>query len=667
MFPISILLGAQLALSSKKLNLLFVDLSRQLQKRLAAAKDLETRSRAYPVVVFRGDAVEAWVDRSQHGAIRKRRPPSGAEDLADGGRRFVRGLRRVPEIVEAYRVIPRTLRATSGLLATAVRFLDSTRRGTTVRSQLLEIAARSKNDPGGPGMLDALLGNTSRLPRIVAAGAVAMLSLADFLRALAADRGKELLSFGEGAHLLGRSMGEVFGELFPADPGAAGKPAATAAPRALHETLRDVVGGITFALLALPWLGLYLGPLFKKLLLGLKVTFVDILQDVEALGWDFRKAVLEVFFVSLETLRRRAVDWLVGGAELILSLLSFGTTFAEIYVFELFEGLRRVLGKISEVLATVTEVIRWIGIILGTLFKLNLASLFSSLPIGATLNFMDLIEAITGRKGPLAQALEAVRSGKASTGMTVEIRGASGRARITVLISGDKDPDPPKISAFPSLFADLIGTGPGSLLGIMKSLLGMTKTLVTDILLVGEALLVDAERRFDQLRQDAANLDLSASFKYLAVDSNRVVDRLLAPELERLDEQGGPTGFERMSGILAGVLVRGGFEMVGASIRGYVLELDRFWRAEKVAEELGGGAVVDSKSSSASRPTATSPHKLSRRARLGTVRVPRVAIKARGRALDQNLQQQVAGRVRRAVAEAHAAGRLRLAEAQAAG
>ncbi len=654
MFPISILLGARLAKSSRQLNTLFLDLSRRLQKRLTAARSLEAGSRAFPVVVFRGDAVTAWIDRFQHGAVRKKRPEDGAVSLADGGRRFVRGLGRIPDIVEAHLVIRRTLVATGNLLRTALGFLDSTRGGMTVRARLLQIATASKDQPQGPGLLDVLLDNSKRLPRIVAAGAVGMVALADFLRALADERGRGLLVFGEGAHTLGKSLGEVFAELFPAD--GAPDTGSPAPPRALHDPLRDVVGGLVFALFAVPWAGLYLGPLFRKLLLGVQVRLVELLLEIEGLGWDFRQMVLEVFFVSFESLQRKAVDWLEGLTNLVLSLLTFGLGFAEIYLFELFVGLRTVTRKIGEVLATIADVIFWVGTLLGTLFKLSLGSILPGL--GAGLTFYDLIQAFQG-KGPLARLLGSTPA-KVSKATRIEVRGPGGKVLLVVTILNQKDPDPPTITRFPQLLPDLLGKGPNSLVGILRRVRGMTEGLVADILLVGQALLVDSERGFDQLRQDAASLDLDRSFGHLVKDSRRIVDSLLEPERRRIERQGA-SGFERMSAILSGVLLRGGFDVVGASIRGYTLELDRLWSAQKASEAHGETVVISETG------TGTSPHKISRRARLGTVRVPRMTVRAAGRDLDPDLRQKVAAEVRRLVARAHARGRQRLDEARAAG
>lgn len=659
---LTLLLGAlqtRFRATAVALDAVFVRVGRQLEKRRSEARALESASRAYPVVTFMDDAVEAWLDRSQHHAFSPTVKKTFGQELAEGGRGFVRGIKRIPESIQAARAIPAVLSSFAGLLETMGKFLDTSRRGMTVRERMLKIAEMSGRSPKDPGFFDALLDFAPKLPRVAAAAVVVLDSLARFVRTLGSNDGAALRTLAGGAESMAARMGPVIAELFPPSQ----EPPAP--PSRLEDTLRTVVEGMGVALLALPGLILYLGPLLTKLAFGLRLRIVEAFAKIEAeYGWGLRKTLLELFFVDLEQLRRDGVEWLRGGGELVLSYLSFGLSFAELYLAELLDGIRLVAHKTGEALGTVTEVITWIGRILTAAFDLNLLAAFLPAPLGMTLTLANLLEAAIEKGAEaLSQAEEALAlAEKVAPKMYQPTIRALRRFLSLPLrtVAIPNEPRTPRIGRFPPLFAELLGKGKGSLLATFRDTRDLTKSLVSDVLLAGQALLVDAEKGFDKLREDAASQDVSGRFLDLVDTAKKQTADLLLIEHFWQATHDEPTGFERVSRAFEQTLLHGGFYVVGFALKGFIKELDSFWRAEKQAE--ADAPVIAGKAA----PPPTSPHQLARRARLGTVEVPRLTIRARGRALDADLRTQVAERVRRAVAEIYQTGRAQVATAQVA-
>jgi hypothetical protein len=125
--------------------------------------------------------------------------------------------------------------------------------------------------------------------------------------------------------------------------------------------------------------------------------------------------------------------------------------------------------------------------------------------------------------------------------------------------------------------------------------------------------------------------------------ANRLYDDQIRTLGERIQAQ--PIGaFERW---LAG----DGFRIIQAAIPLYIAEMRAWWREQARA---GEESMVEI--------TPTSPHILARRVRLGRVRVPRLTLRANGRAHDEALVRELAQRFHDAVRAAYSDGQRELAQ-----
>jgi len=98
-------------------------------------------------------------------------------------------------------------------------------------------------------------------------------------------------------------------------------------------------------------------------------------------------------------------------------------------------------------------------------------------------------------------------------------------------------------------------------------------------------------------------------------------------------------------------VARGGFYIVGAAIPLYIAEMQRYWQEQvKQSPKATPGKLP------------TSPHKVAGRQKLGLVRVPRIIIQARDRALDGSLTSEIVTRFQKAIVDAYQTGDAQLAQ-----
>jgi len=325
-----------------------------LNRRLAAARSLESSSRAFPVVDFYNGALTVRIDRSQRQALGETPEQDLGSALSEGGQRFLAGVGGVSDAVQAGLAIPRLLRAAADLLERVSRFLRRPSRGGTGRQQIGRLlqAYRRWSALGTSGMADALIAYAPRLPRLAASVAVTLTALSQFIRALGSGRAAALQTFTGGLEALGATLPEVT-RLFPAST-------PSGAERSLPERLRAATELVTLALLALPWLGLNLSRLLPLASIGVRQAALDLLQRFEGHAWDFRRAVLELFFVRLPDLAREGLRFFDGAYSFLMTQLTFYFSFAELYLAELFDNLRSWGRDVGELLGRVTTIIGWL-------------------------------------------------------------------------------------------------------------------------------------------------------------------------------------------------------------------------------------------------------------------------------------------------------------------
>ncbi len=622
---------------------LFTRIGAAVTRRLRAARTLDAQSRAFPVVVLRDQAVEAWIDRSQHDSL-EAEGEEGSESESDAGGSFLDGLGRIPAGIEAGTILPRTMRAAASLLER----IDAWLREERGRDRVLGLKAAYDRWAalGSSGILQGLYAFAPRLPRIAAAIAVILASFARFVRTLGARGGAGLSTFAESLDRIWR-LGDVLRELFPSD--SSGAPSGESP----NAGVRKVTGMVVLALLAIPALGLYLSALVPKAALGLRLAALDLFEQLEGRAWAFRRSLFELFFVGLEQYRRDAVHWLEGIQTFLLSQVSTFASFVGLYVEELFQNLRVWAESLGNTLETVTTVIRWIGRILTALFDFNLLALLFPVP-GVTLTLMNLVEIVLeGSAAAMSAAEQALRAVEAVAphDLARKIAGLRGILRMSVrVISLPEEPPRPSIAPFPNVFELLLGSpGREGLLEAFRRMRSTSEDFASAVVESGQDVLFDVAVTAVRLRDRAASSDLSARFDRLLTDADGAVSRLMGPELERLRALDRPTGLENLAETLHHSLSTGGFWAIGASIARYIASLRAFWQEER---------------STGPTETLTSPHILARRARLSRVEVEELQIRAPGRRLDEALRGELVSRVRRAVSDAFREGEIRF---QAAG
>ena len=627
---------------------LFARIGTAVAKHLRAARALEAASRAFPVIVLRDLAVEAWIDRSQHHSLTNE-PEEEPADRADAGDRFMAGLGRLPAGIEAATVIPRTMRAAANLLERINTWLRSSPGGESGRDRLAGLSAAYDRWArlGSSGILQGLYAFAPRLPRIAAAIAVILVSFARFIRALGTNGAAGISAFVHGVERF-QGLSTLLRELFPSDFSEA------ATPESAHVGLRKVTEYVVLALLGLPALGLYLSSLIPKASVGVRLAALDLFQRMEAHAWDLRRSLFELFFVGLEQYRRDAVLWLEGAQTFLLSQMSYFASFVELYIAELFGSLRAWASNLGSTLETVTTVVRWIGRILTALFDYNLLALIFPVP-GVALTLMNLVEIVLeGSAAAMSAAERALRAAEAlaPAGLARKIAGLRRLLRMTVrAVSLPAEPPRPVIAPFPNLFESLLGRpGREGLLEAFRRVRRGTEAFTSTLVESGQDVLLDVAVTAARLRDEAAGSNLSAHFERLLNDSDDAVRRLMGPELPRLQALDEPTGFERLAQTFHRSLATGGFWAIGASIAGYVGSLREFWERERSSD-------------TSTAETPTSPHILARRRHLSRVEVDEIRIVAPGRRLDEALRHELVGRVRRAVSDAFREGEIRFAAA----
>jgi hypothetical protein len=204
-------------------------------------------------------------------------------------------------------------------------------------------------------------------------------------------------------------------------------------------------------------------------------------------------------------------------------------------------------------------------------------------------------------------------------------------------------PPPPKtpLAGFPDVYEALFGGGRAAeLVATIDRFGGEAREGIQGALSGAVFLLDELGAKFGYEAQRAATMGTVTGMRELALGSAELAERVFGPEAELLQEQLAGRRPDELARTFEEALTAGGFALVGNAIPAYVGELRRFWAERRPPAE---------------RPT--SPHILARHGRLGGVRVPRMTVRARGRAPDAELATLVAARFRDAVGEAYVGGR----------
>lgn len=627
-------------------------LQRWLTERLSRMSELERRTRAFPIFAFEGRALSLAIDPQQHGALRPYR--NAGQAWAAPFVAFGRGFTRIPQAVEDEMVLPNLIGMVENIVS------------------------------GIAGSIERLIEpqSTSFDPRNARAGDLFGL-LAMAWRGLTTSTGQLRLMVGD----MGKAMA-----LFATPAAAHDGPAAPATPAEAVATRADTAGpgfgsdpmdlvlrSMTAAMLVLPIIPGWIRTLATALWLRLRLTVVEVLRRIEARVFRARREVLSFFFETLPTMLRE-VPALVGALGTMLQWsINYFSAIARIYLetvlFSLTVFLRDLQRQVNEVIIIIDYVLAAIDAIM----NFDLLELIKPF-LGPTAMLIDMI----GIKLPVRQVLD-MTGAALNTALYLSLKAAILAARGTIVSSdflpvindlpwvGSKldalrasllhnlglieeivdalfrntggpmrETARPRIPRMPNFYDMLIGVRPGELgreMGSFGRALGLNvRGLFENI----SRTLAHLGEVFSRTATDFARTGPAGRMQRFARESAELANGLYDGQLRALGDRVRVTPIGAWERWLAG----NGFQLIGAAIPMYVAQMRQWWRDRAMAGEEN---YVEF--------TPTSPHILARRARLGRVRVPRLTLRAQGRAHDEPLVRELAQRFREAVGEAYAEGR----------
>jgi hypothetical protein len=476
-------------------------------------------------------------------------------------------------------------------------------------------------------MFDALL---KFGPRMAPAVAAILRSLADFFRVIGTGTGpRQFDTFNAGLGALQQAWRATF----------TGVGGASADPLA---GIRDATRYVAAALGAFPWLGVYLPLAWRLGQVAIRLAALRALESIEGQVWDFRTSVLKLFYVDLELYRRGAIVWLTAAQRVIAGQLRYYLTFATIFLDETLNGLRRLSDDIHGILSKLTYVFNALKIVLTVLSDFNFMNLIApGLALANPFTLATLAEVVIEGNAKLATVLGEgldLAEPLATPEQKVLIRILRRATRLPRFLGPlPPTPTPPKVTPLPNLVDRFFGGSITAWTNMIGRIRDAIQGAVDDILSGTIGGLTAASDRFAKLRDEAANLDLTERFADVVSTSESRTRQLMAPHTRWIAAHAGPTGLEGIAGAFEDVLAHGGFDVVGAAIPAYIGSLRDLWEPEVAA----GGAPP------------TSPHIVARHARLALVHMPRLTVRAIGRALDETLRTDIAARAQAAVADAY--------------
>jgi hypothetical protein len=647
-----------------------------LEARVLVAEALERRSRGFPVAGFYDEALTLWVDPSQHGALQQLAERGVGQALAASGRAFAAGIGRVGQAITEELLLPRLLDRIGGVLGAIVASLE---RFIPARAGMFDVGARTASD-------------------LVGEAGLALRTLVEStgpLRALAGDLGRALRVLGEA---LAEGQAVAPGTAVPgaaAGDGANAKPGGGSLAEALDRRARYVLAGI----LGLPILPEWIARLWSAASASLRFAVLEAFQRVEGLASGLRRDIFHVFSRDLPALIVKAMR-VVAAVWVVVDLhwrfyvnvgLAYGSSLlAHLHSFT--RGLETFLNY-------------WIGVINGIISAIDAVLDFDLAPLVASYVLGSLVSGGLGSLGviPRFTIRDAVSLGTsaereafrhwlvkqlaaleldlevAEVGAEVwsrldpvgwvlgeDLADAARAARFRVgaarrLVSGllrARAPLPAETAVpfalptgFPDVAATMLGPSPEAAL---QAALGSTRAAlqgsVRNVLADGASFLAGVSEAFDRAAGRAASLGSPEQWRRIAEGSVTLEYIASGDQVSRLRDRIASRQQDPVTASFEGWLARGGFTVVGTTIPLYVQQMDLFWRERVAAGEAPSFEL-----------TATSPHKLVRRAALGRVRVPELTIRAHGRPAATELATDVAGRFQAAVTGAYVEGKRVLA------
>lgn len=623
-------------------------LERWLAERHERMAELERRTRAFPIFAFEGRALSAAIDPQQHGALRAYANAGSA--WAAPFVAFGRGFTRIPQAVEDELILPNLLGAIEGVFDLIRGSID----------RLIDPRASTFNP------------DTARFSDVFGLLAMAW-------RGLTTSTGQ--------LRLLVRDLG-LARDQFAAPGGAAAVVPVPTAPgddaagsSGDGDMLGDIGRYLTAAIALLPALPDWISTLLSAAWLRARDWLLDTFQGFERRVFELRRQVLEFMLQTLPGLLREVPALVAAVATMLQWSIQYFALVARIYfevaVDALTRFVRGIYTYVNDFIATINRVFAMIDRILNfdilDLIKpfLGVTGVIIDM-IGIRFTVNDLIDVGTGTVNfvlyaSLKTAIFAARNALRAAGPSryipfvgSDINSARRKAlwalglveQIVDALFRDTggmmtETAGPTLTSMPNLYDQLFGAPPADLGNQVREFGRALGTSVRGLFERVSGTLRNLGEVFSRTAADLARTGPAQRMERFGRDAAGLANQLYDDQIRTLGEriQAQPIGaFERW---LAG----DGFRIIQAAIPLYIAEMRAWWREQARA---GEESMVEI--------TPTSPHILARRVRLGRVRVPRLTLRANGRAHDEALVRELAQRFHDAVRTAYSDGQRELAQ-----
>lgn len=619
-------------------------LERWLVEREERLGDLERRSRGFPVFAFEGRALSLAIAPQQHGALRPYRSAGAA--WAAPFVAFGRGFTRIPQAIEDELVLPNVLGAVERMVALVAGSVD----------RLVEPR---------PETFDPRNARASDLFGLFAMAWRGLTTSTGQLRGVVRDIGlaRDRFAAPGGGETASRDGS-------PTGPG-------------IGETLGDVGRWLAGAIMLLPAIPDWIRTLASAAWLRGRVWLLDTFQGIEARVFDVRRQVLEFMLQTLPELLREVPALVSAMATMLQWSIQYFALVARVYfevaVHALTQFVRGIYRQINGFIDTINDILSLVDRILD-FDLLNLIKPFMGVAgvvidmIGVRFTIDDLIEVGTGTVnllmyGTLKSAILAARVAVGASGHIPVIGripylgsrlNAYRRRLLRALGLLDQIVDAlfrdtggpmvetaaPRVTPMPNFYDLLFGAPPSDIAdqvrGFGAALAGNVRALFERV----AGTLRGFASVFATTAADLARTGPAGRMAGFGRDAAGMANDLYDDQIRALGGRiaATPTGpFERW---LAG----NGFRIIERAIPIYVEEMHAYWQEQS---RSGDEPYLEI--------TPTSPHILARRARLGRVRVPRLTLRANGRAHDDALVAELARNFHDAVQDAYSDGQRELA------
>lgn len=631
---------------------LFIQVGKALTARLRQAERLEIGSRRFPVVVFENNALMVAIHPSQYRTLVPRSARGFGETMVEAGRRFLGGFERIGEATREDRLLPQLIGQIEGFLAAIRRSVERFRlRRPEEMSNLF--------DPRRLSGIDIL--------GIAALAYQALATSTGELRALAPD-------LRESVRLFGQAFAAPAGSVATASPGvSAPAESGSTIGRSLPEDFDLGARIILGTILLLPALPSWFGLLASAAWIRVRLMVIDALAGIERTLFDFRRRVIDAFFVDLPIFMGQALFLVQFLGASIAAAIEYWSWFGQIWLGDMLAELIRFGHELTRFMNFWSNLINAVVGFFERLLNFDLMP-FLVAPLGLPawvlsavgalprLTLNDILDtAGTAVRittyGTLTGFVDSIRT-LLMTNPAGSIIYYGGVKRKLDLIQQLLDalfqtprPYPEEIrplptpTTFPNFFEAFFGPGTPDIASALQRFATGTVTQIQATVQAGVDMLAGFARTFSATANAAARMGSPERYRALAARADRLAEISFGSQLDELSQRVTARSALPMEEALVNWLTRGGFHVIGAVIPAYVAEMRRFWRRQ-VAE--GNELMLTL--------TATSPHILARRARLGRVRMRRLLITAHGRQADEVLVAEIAQQFKQAVEQAYVTG-----------